>query len=37
MKDLFTLWKHTRGVVLVALTAAVYARLGGYGEALPRL
>ncbi|UCH32961.1 MAG: QueT transporter family protein [Armatimonadota bacterium] len=25
MKDLFTMWKHTRMVVLVALTAAVYA------------
>ena len=25
MKDLITLWKHTRMVVLVALTAAVYA------------
>jgi hypothetical protein len=37
MKDLVTLWKHTRMVVLVALTAAVYARLRGYGEVLPRL
>jgi len=40
MKDLVTLWKHTRMVVLVALTAAaaaIWARLGGYGEVLPRL
>jgi len=27
MKDLLTLWKHTRMVVLVALTAAVYAAI----------
>jgi energy-coupling factor transport system substrate-specific component len=27
MKDLITLWKHTRMVVLVALTAAVYAAI----------
>jgi energy-coupling factor transport system substrate-specific component len=27
MKDLVTLWKHTRMVVLVALTAAVYAAI----------